>query len=220
MTRTFETTEAPSGARCIALRRWQWRRMSLHQRSTSRDGPVGCFAASEVVDGHADSAATTLDRAIALERRSLAVRPDDADTHALAVWILMAMASANRSRWSELSAELSAHRRRAPDLAPRNPRVMIMDASMTFYSPVGGGSGPERAITKWLEALDVLASERIEDPMAPDWGSALAQGWLANLYLSKQPPDIASARTMVTKALQLRPDFWWVRTQLLSRLER
>lgn len=179
------------------------------------------LAASELVAGQNVAARTTLEAAVRDLERALALRPDDADTHALLAWALIATAALDRfARWSEVSDEVAAHRARAVELGPRNPRVKIMDASTTFYTPPRAGGSQERGIAGWLEALRLFEAEQIDDLTAPDWGGALAYGWLANLYLSMNPPNVVEASRMANKALEMRPDFWWLRTHVLPKLER
>lgn len=179
------------------------------------------LAASEVTAGDTAAARATLAAAVRDLERALALRPDDPDTHAVLAWALVAIAALDRfTHWGEMSDVVAKHRARALALGPRNPRVMIMDAGMTFYTPPQQGGSQERGIARWLEALDVFEHEKIDDPTRPDWGGALAYGWLANLYLSMTPPNVPDARRMADKALALRPDFWWVRTQVLPKTER
>lgn len=176
------------------------------------------LAASELVAAEPAKAGVTLNEAAGNLKAALELRPDDAETHALSAWVLTAIAFTDRTKWAQVAPEVAAHRSRAVALEPRNPRVMIMDGTMIFYTPAQAGGGPDRGIAKWLDALPVFESEHIEDPTKPDWGGALPYGWLANLMLSMTPPDTAQARTMVQKALTLRPDFWWVATQVAPKL--
>lgn len=187
---------------------------ALYHRSWTR----WMLAASEIVAARPDSALSALNAAVPDLRRAIELRPNDADTRALMAWTLMAIASADHSRWSEVSSELAEQRRRAVALAPKNPRVMIMDASMMFYAPPAAGGSQERAVAQWRDALNVFEAEKLSDPLSPDWGGALAYGWLANLYLQMAPPRIADARSMAAKALAMRPDFWWVTTQVVAKM--
>ena len=176
------------------------------------------LAASQQQDNQAAAAVASLESAVARLTRLIELQPDDADAHALLAFVSVAIATAERPRWKELAPGISAHRRRALELAPANPRVVMLDAMMIFYAPPQAGGSQTKGVARWLEALQLLAAERPGDATAPDWGRTLAEGWLANLYLTMTPPHDAEARDMAAKALRERPDFWYVATQVMPRI--
>ena len=175
------------------------------------------LAASLSLDADTAAARTNLESALAGLRRALALDTSSADLHALAAFVINALALSDRTRIPQLLPELRLHRQRALALGPQNPRVIIMDASLLFYAPPPAGS-QDLALARWNEALHILESERPSESASPDWGGALAYGWLANLYLDTSPPKLDEAQQMARRALELRPDFWWVRTQVLPRI--
>jgi hypothetical protein len=69
------------------------------------------------------------------------------------------------------------------------------------------------------EALQLFEKEANvkADPIAPTWGNALAHSGIAGFYLGLVPPDKQNARKSAEAALQMRPDFWWIREQLLPQ---
>lgn len=74
----------------------------------------------------------------------------------------------------------------------------------------------ERGFARWQDTLRLLDEEKPADPTLPDWGRTLADGWLANLLLL-DPARKAEARAHAEKALRERPDFRWVKTQVLPK---
>jgi hypothetical protein len=56
--------------------------------------------------------------------------------------------------------------------------------------------------------------------LLPTWGRALAYGWLTQLYLALMPPEVEKAREAAMKALAMRPDFWFVKTQVVPKLPK
>jgi hypothetical protein len=94
----------------------------------------------------------------------------------------------------------------------------MMDAGLIFWAPAERGGGKEKGIARWLEAIRLLETERVEDPLLPDWGNGLAQGWASNLYLQFDPPQTAAAKKLADRALELHPEFWWVKTQVVPKL--
>lgn len=177
------------------------------------------LAASQIQAGSPGDAMASLERAATDLTRALEGRPDDPEALAILAWALSAQAFIEPARWTELSPKVTANRRRAVELGPDNPRVMIMDAGMTFFTPAQFGGSQERGVERWLEALRRFEAEAVADPVEPDWGRAEAHGWLANLYLTMTPPRHPEARRMADRALELRPDFWYVATQVVPRIE-
>jgi hypothetical protein len=169
------------------------------------------------VSGAMDSAR----KSVAHARQAVAARPDDAECQAQLANALIVEAILDRPRFKEIAPELAAVRKKAIALAPNNPRVVLMDAGMIFNNPADVGGGHERGLSRWREAVALFEAEAAvtgADPIAPRWGHALAYGWLANLYLTVTPPQLAAARAAAETALRMRPDFWYVRDQVIPRL--
>jgi hypothetical protein len=121
-----------------------------------------------------------------------------------------------------VAAELTQARRRALELGPSNPRVVQLDAGMIFNTPTQFGGSQERGLQRWAEAIELFNNEaRSADSssLKPQWGRALAYGWLSELYLSMTPTRTAEARIAASTALSLRPDFWYVKERVLPRLK-
>jgi hypothetical protein len=131
--------------------------------------------------------------------------------------MLMAIGSGDQKRFAEIAPLVREHRKRALELAPQNPRVVMLDATMLCYAPK-----PEmraRGFARWQETLRLLEAEKLDDATLPDWGRTLADGWLANLILTLDPARMPEARAHAEKALRERPDWWWVKTQVLPKTE-
>ncbi len=175
------------------------------------------LAASHFQDQQPAEAGRVLESGVARLRAVLARNPDDGETHGLLAWMLMALATSDRARFPELAPQVSEHRKRALALLPASPRNVMLDATMLFYAPKP--ELRERGLARWQEALALAAAEKTGDPTLPDWGRTLADGWLANLYLTTTPPRLEDARRHAEKALAERPDWWWVKTQVLSKAQ-
>ena len=173
------------------------------------------LAASYFQDQQPAEAGRVLDSGVARLRAVLERQPDDGETHGLLSWMLMALATSDRARFPELAPKVSEHRKRALALLPASPRNVMLDATMLFYAPKP--ELRERGLARWQEALSLTAAEKTDDPTLPDWGRTLADGWLANLYLMTTPPRAEDARRHAEKALAERPDWWWVKTQVLPK---
>ncbi len=167
--------------------------------------------------GGLESAKLALDHA----RVGLTSRDKDPEFHTALANALIVVGILDRSQFKQVFAELADVRAKALELGPANPRVVIMDAGIIFNTPVEAGGNPERGIARWQEALKLFEAEantKAVDPLAPRWGHALAYGWMATLYLRLTPPQKDKAREAAETALAMRPDFWWVRDQVLPQL--
>jgi hypothetical protein len=175
-------------------------------------------AAAELTAKDTAAANATLEGAAARLRRALELQPENGEAHALLGWVLLARATTAPGQFGAYAAAISQQRKLALSLAPRSPRVAMFDGTLLFYSPAPGAR--ERGLARWTEALALVDAERVADPFAPHWGRTLARGWLANLLVLTTPPRLTEARELAHQALAERPDWWWVRTQVLPATER
>jgi len=100
----------------------------------------------------------------------------------------------------------------ALQLAPNNPRVILLDAIGTYYKPSMFGGSKEKALTGFKRAAELFDQEKIGDPLQPDWGHPEAYAWLGVAYIDKN--DLAKARTVLERALVIAPNYGWVKHQL------
>jgi hypothetical protein len=176
------------------------------------------LAAAQLQAKQKEEAAVSLSRSVEDLKKAVGLMPENGEFHSQLASSLISLAVADPTKFAQIIPEMTTHRKRALELAPASPRVVMMDAGMIFYAPAQYGGSQEKGIERWLEAIRLLEAERVEDAVQPDWGRALAQGWLANLYLQMSPPRTAEAKEMANRALALRPDFWFVKTQVLPKV--
>jgi hypothetical protein len=179
------------------------------------------LAASQVQEKNMTAALESGKLALEHARAGVAARDTDAELQTALANALIVVGILDKAQFKERFAELPAVRARALELGPSNPRAAIMDAGIIFNTPVDAGGNPERGIARWQEALKLFEAEanaRAIDPLKPRWGHALAYGWMATLYLRLTPPQTDKAREAAETALAMRPDFWWVRDQVLPQL--
>lgn len=111
---------------------------------------------------------------------------------------------------------------RARDLAPKNPRVLLLDGINTLHTPefVGGGSKP--ALEKLEKAIDLFAAESAvpapADPLTPDWGRDDAFVWAGRA--ATEAELYTEARGFYKRALEVNPGNGWVEHVLLPGLEK
>jgi tetratricopeptide (TPR) repeat protein len=122
------------------------------------------------------------------------------------------------SQMMKLGIQMEGDMSHARDLAPKNPRVALLDGINTLYKPafVGGGAGPAR--DKLDKAGALFAAETVTDPAAPDWGKD--DVWTWNGRAAMKAGDTKSAVESYRKALAANPNNGWVRGSLLPEAEK
>jgi hypothetical protein len=181
------------------------------------------LAASEVQAGSTAGAIRAGDRAAFYARRALERDPDDVEVMTMLVNALIVIAVLDTDRFVAAAKEIVPLRARALERGPANPRVVMMDAGMIFNNPPERGGSRERGLARYLEAIrlfDREAQSAPADALRPAWGRPLAYGWVTGLYLAMLPPEVAKAREAAEIALTLRPDFWFVKTQVVPKLPK
>lgn len=173
-----------------------WRLSYFHERSSARSQALLAEAQQDL-------------------ERVLACDPDDAEALALLGSVL---GSRIGDLWSGLRRGPRAGRAldRALALAPGNPRVVMLLGISRLYRPRPLGGGIERAEQELQRACELFAREPIGQPW-PNWGRAEVLAWRGQAALRRGDLDRAAA--FYRDALEVEPDYHWVRRSLLPELE-
>ena len=107
---------------------------------------------------------------------------------------------------------------KAKQLAPDNPRVVLSAAISDFNTPEMFGGSKEKGLQGFQRAAELFAQEEPTDPIQPAWGHREAYAWLGIAYQNRG--ELESARAAFEKALEIDPDFGWVKYWLLPGLEK
>lgn len=106
---------------------------------------------------------------------------------------------------------------RAEKALPGNARVLFYRGTSLFNTPPQFGGDPDVGAKLMQQAVDAFA-KRDAGAAGPHWGQASALTWLG---IAKQKAgDHAAARAAWEKALQLEPDYGWVKFALLPSLDQ
>jgi Flp pilus assembly protein TadD len=106
---------------------------------------------------------------------------------------------------------------RAAALGPSNPRVFLLRGVGAMFKPSMFGGGLDKAEKDLKKAIELFPADKPEAP-APAWGHSEAWAWLGQVYAKQdRAPD---ARAAYNKALELQPDYGWVRNVLLPDLDK
>ncbi len=105
---------------------------------------------------------------------------------------------------------------KALKLAPKNPRVVLVDALSDYERPRGLGGDRQRACSKFEKAAQLFAAAP-EETQLPGWGAADAY-----LYVGRcldEGGDVLGARNALERALLIAPDFAIARAELRRVIE-
>jgi hypothetical protein len=107
---------------------------------------------------------------------------------------------------------------RATKLEPANPRVLWIKGGFLQFAP---GGSLERAIGVYQQMLKEAKQRRVDaaSPL-PDWGRPEALMSLAYAHFSKTPPDLALAHDEASAALELVPEWSYLRDTLMPQIEQ
>lgn len=105
---------------------------------------------------------------------------------------------------------------RAREIAPENPRVVLIAAISDFSTPEAFGGSKEEALEGFERAVELFEQVVISDPLAPEWGHEETYAWMGILYTDAG--DIEMAREAYEKALVINPEYGWIKYVLLPQL--
>ena len=158
-----------------------------------------------------------IEDAISHLKRATEINGTMADAWALLSGCYGQMMGMNPMRGMSLGPKASEAMKRAKEHGPNNPRVWIIDGTSDFYAPSMFGGDKERALKKFKKAARLAERETV-DPLMPSWGHAEAHAWVGIAHMEAE--RYAKARTAFETALDLNPDYGWVRSVLLPRLDK
>jgi tetratricopeptide (TPR) repeat protein len=147
--------------------------------------------------------------------QALKIQKDFAEALALQSACLDVLASLEAWRTPFAASKSGAQIEKARHLAPKNPRVLLLDAVELYERPKSSAAERDRALTGFKNAAAAFEAERQEMVHAPGWGAAEAYIYLGRCYLDRGAT--LDARDALERALLLAPEFAEAR-RLMSRI--
>lgn len=100
--------------------------------------------------------------------------------------------------------------------APSNPRVNLIAGQNAFYTPKFFGGGNERAMKHLLRAESLFDSVKTENSLLPDWGKDEVFAYQGMILVKQE--KYPEAKKCFEKALEINPEYLWVRDVLIKDL--
>ncbi len=157
-----------------------------------------------------------LEEAVELLTEDIADNEENAESHALLASVYGMQIGSSAWRGMILGMRASRSSARALDLEPANPRALLLDGVGKLHTPAMFGGGEEKAEALLQRAVAAFQTEPADRPW-PRWGLVDAYAWLGQVMVRRG--DHRAARRYYMDALDIEPDFRWVRGVLLPALE-
>jgi hypothetical protein len=146
----------------------------------------------------AEACVSSLDKALQGQK-------DFPDALALQSVCLDRLASLEAWRTPFAESKSGSQIEKARHLAPRNPRVLLLDAVEQYERPKSTPSERDRALGVFKMAAAAFEAERQDTEHVPGWGAAEAYVYLARCYLDRGAT--LEARDALERALLIAPEF-------------
>ena len=104
----------------------------------------------------------------------------------------------------------------AQEAAPENPRVVLFKAISDYNTPKQFGGDKDRALAGFNKAAELFATTTVTDELLPSWGHPDVYAWIGMAHMEREQKE--QARAAFEKALEIDPDFAWVKYQLMPQV--
>jgi tetratricopeptide (TPR) repeat protein len=104
----------------------------------------------------------------------------------------------------------------ALEISPDNPRVLLQKGISKYNTPEFFGGSEEEAMDYFKKSISIFENKDESDGII-NWGYLDALAWLGKTY--SQLGDYEAAISTYNKALQIEPEFSWVKNSLLPAVQ-
>ena len=165
-----------------------------------------------------DAASEHLKAAVEHLQEATRLDPQAAEAYSLLASVYGRQIGLNPVKSMVLGARVGNAIKKAMQLAPDNPRVVLSAAISDFNTPKMFGGSKEEGLQGFQRAAELFAQEELTAPIHPAWGHSRTYAWLGIAYQDRG--ELEQARAAFAKALEIDPNFGWVKYVLLPELEK
>jgi hypothetical protein len=125
------------------------------------------------------------------------------------------------ARIQDLIAQARQLRKDAEAAAPENPRLAWVIGPMIWNTPPERGDGQAKAMEGYEKGLKAIRNHKTTpiDSLEPSWGEPELLMSLAWSNLNRTTPDLNAAEQCARSALELVPDWHYVRDILMPQIQ-
>ncbi len=117
-----------------------------------------------------------------------------------------------------LGPKSGAAQGKAFELDPQNPRSHLIAGESAYYTPKLFGGGKEKARKHLHQAAEYFTTYRPEKEIYPSWGQEEVYAYLGLIEMDRG--NLIEARENFQRALQINPNYGWVKFYLMKELEK
>ncbi len=155
--------------------------------------------------------------------QSIAADPSFVDAKVGAVSCLLNLVFLNQkdeARVRELLTRAVPMMKEAQAAEPDDPRLLWVVGSSQFYRPPEQGGGQAKGMATYERGLEAARKQKTNasDPLQPSWGEPELLMNLAWSNLNATTPDLNAAERYAVSALELVPNWHYVRDILLPQI--
>lgn len=167
-----------------------------------------------------DTKEQSADAGIAALEEAVKLEPAFADAHALLASLYGQKAAGGMMAGMKYGQKSSVTMERALALQPQNPRILMLEGVSLFFKPAMWGGNKQKALTNLQRACELAeqGSCAAKEAFMPDWGHADVFAWKGVMFARSDEADIDNAKAAYERALQIAPDYGWVKHVLLPKL--
>lgn len=161
-----------------------------------------------------------IDRAIDYLKKS--INFNKKNEYAAEAYALLSMTYGQKIRLKPRSAMINGIRsrrniQRAKKLISDNPRIVLAESISNFNTPSEFGGSRENGLAGFRQAVSLFNSKQDASHNLPHWGEVEAHTWLGIAYMNSKQYQLA--KDAFEKALEINPNYGWVKYNLLPQLE-
>jgi len=116
-----------------------------------------------------------------------------------------------------LSFKIHSLLNEAEEINKINPRTYLIRGTMKFQTPAMFGGSFEDAVKSFTRAVSLFEKQDSINALEPNWGYLEVLAWLGKAHEKLENYD--AAKFAYQKALAVEPNFGWVKSSLLPKLE-
>lgn len=164
-----------------------------------------------------DEAKKFIDDGIEHLEKAIELKEDFADGYVLLGSMLGNKIALNPNSAMTLGQKSGRMIAEAFELDPENPRVSLIAGQSAYFTPEMYGGGKEKALEHLKKAIEFFQEYKPEKPVDPTWGHDEVYAFLGLVKMDQG--DFVGAKQSYDKALEINPNYSWVKVDLMKLLE-
>lgn len=160
------------------------------------------------------------DAGIAALEEAVKLEPAFADAHALLGSLYGQKAAGGMMAGMKYGQKSAVTIERAITLQPKNPRILLLEGISLFFKPAMWGGDKQKALGNLQRACELAEQGACaaKEAFMPDWGHADVFAWKGMMFAKSEEADTDNAKAAYERALQIAPNYNWVKYVLLPKL--